>query len=434
MFCFGGGLIFSSFKHRAKNGRPLPPCLIFFRRDFLQARPHELLFDPAERERETRFHSTLAAAARRAVVRHAFTLCAAFGAGMSPPAWFLAVAPAPDHAWPGQGSPENPARVQAALQGVASARVPPPTRLNAWPTVSRATLATVHELSHLDWLDGTASLASPTKVADVEDEAEFTYASGGTRDAAVDAAAAAVDLTHRVLAPSGPRFALSLCRPPGHHAGSGAGGPGDDPSCAPSGFCFINSVAVAAKAARAASIDRVAIVDIDVHVGDGTASIFDADPSVLVIDCHEHGVWPGGGGVSHTGAARATINAPLPQGSGDAAAVAVAARVIGPALARFRPGIVLVSLGCDAHAGDPLGKLEFTRAAYRALGASVAGVGVPVAAVLEGGYSEAGLVDGVGGFVEGVLGGAVAACRLPSLTRDEEAAIAAVEAEHGLAR
>lgn len=374
----------------------------------------------------------LAAAARRAVARHAFTHLAAFRPGMSPPAWLLAVAPAPDHAWSGQGCPENPARVAAALQGVASARAPPPTRLDAWPTVSRATLAAVHTPSHLDWLDGTTVLPSPTKVADEEDEQEFTYAAAGTRDAAVAAAAAAVDLTHRVLAPSGPRFALSLCRPPGHHAGSGAGGPGDDPPCAPSGFCFVNNVAVAAKAARAASIDRVAIVDIDVHVGDGTASIFDDDSSVLVVDVHENGVWPGGGGVSATGAARATINAPLPPGSGDAAAVAVATRVIAPALARFGPGIVFVSLGCDAHVDDPLGKLQFTRTAYRALGAAVASASVPVVGVLEGGYSETGLVEGVGGFVEGVLSEPVATSHLPPVTPDEEAAIAAVEVEHGL--
>lgn len=354
----------------------------------------------------------------------------------APPPWLLAAAPAHAHAWPGVcGSPERPSRVEWALAGVARAGVPPPARLNAWPPAPRAALARVHAASYLAWLDASAALP-PTKVADVDDEAEFTYATPATRDAAVAAAGAALALVDAVLAPGGrgPRFALSLCRPPGHHAGSGAAGPGDAPAAAPSGFCFLNSAAVAAAAARAAphALPRVAVVDVDVHVGDGTANIFDEEAGVLVVDTHEAGVWPGGGSVAATGAAGATLNVPLPPGSGDAAAIAAARRVVAPALANFDPGLVIVSLGADAHAADPLAALAWTRAAYRAMGAAVASVGVPVVAVLEGGYSREGVEDGVAGFCEGVLLGGGASDAAPPLTAEEEDAVAAVVKQHGL--
>lgn len=347
---------------------------------------------------------------------------------------------APGHAWPVENvSPDSPARVDAALAGLAAACAAP-TALppGSWAPAPRAALEAVHDGAYLDWLEAASAAAKAgvqgaVKVADSDDEVEFTYATPSTAADAVTAAGACLEVTRRVLASPSPLLGLALVRPPGHHAGRGR-------PTAPSGFCFLNSVAVAAAAARRAGVDRVAILDIDVHVGDGTASIFAGDPSVLVLDVHEAGVWPGGGGVSERGSGEgdgATINVPLPPGAGDAAAAAVAARVVAPALARFQPALVIVSLGLDAHAADPLGGLAWTGEAYRFLGAAAASAARAHAsgklvAVLEGGYSAAGIADGVAGFVRGVERGVAEGAPAGTPPVDAEAAVAAVVAEHGL--
>jgi acetoin utilization deacetylase AcuC-like enzyme len=351
----------------------------------------------------------------------------------------VAASHAPGHAWPVPGiSPECPARVDAALTGAAAAGAAAPGP-STWPPASRAEIEAVHDGAYIEWLERASADAAasgrPTKAADSDDEVEFTYLTASTATDAALAAGACLHITRCVLSSPTPLLGLALVRPPGHHAARGR-------PAAPSGFCYINNVAVATAAAmRAGGVGRVAILDIDVHVGDGTASTFAADPAVLVLDVHEAGIWPGGGGVGETGEGEgvgATINVPLPRGAGDAAAAAVAARVIGPALARFKPELVIVSLGLDAHAADPLGGLAWTGAAYRALGAAAAAAarataGGKLVAVLEGGYSAEGIADGVAGFVRGAESEEGASSPPhPPLPPDAEAAIAAVIAEHGL--
>jgi acetoin utilization deacetylase AcuC-like enzyme len=151
------------------------------------------------------------------------------------------------------------------------------------------------------------------------------------------------------------RNAYALVRPPGHHAGPGGG-------C---GYCIFSNVAIAALGLRRQrGVDRVAIVDWDVHHGNGTQEVFWRDATVLVISLHQEDLFPPGSGtVEERGAGAgegATINVPLPAGSGRAAYTAALERVVLPALERFRPGFVLLASGLDASMNDPLGRMNLT--------------------------------------------------------------------------
>jgi acetoin utilization deacetylase AcuC-like enzyme len=149
--------------------------------------------------------------------------------------------------------------------------------------------------------------------------------------------------------------AYALVRPPGHHAGPAGG-------C---GYCVFSNVALAAlHLRRAHGLERVAIVDWDVHHGNGTQAAFWTDPSVLTVSLHQEDLFPPGSGtVQETGegaGAGTNINVPLPAGSGRAAYLAALDRVVVPALARFAPNFVLVACGLDASMNDPLGRMNLT--------------------------------------------------------------------------
>jgi acetoin utilization deacetylase AcuC-like enzyme len=181
-----------------------------------------------------------------------------------------------------------------------------------------------------------------------------------------------------------------------------------------SGFCLLNSMAIAVADLRAAGIARrIAIVDWDVHHGDGTQSIFDADPDLCYCSTHQSPLFPGTGAADErgTGAAVGTKhNRPLPPGSGDESFLATWNDDLLPAIAAFRPEAILVSAGFDAHVDDPLAELRVTEAGFGALaeavgavarGASVRGV----ALTLEGGYDLPALQDSAAASVEGLLRG-----------------------------
>ena len=173
-------------------------------------------------------------------------------------------------------------------------------------------------------------------------------------DAVVAASAARGDTTP---GPAG----FGLCRPPGHHAlPRGA-----------MGFCLFGTVSAAARHAQSAhGLAKVLIFDYDVHHGNGTNDIFRDDPSVLFVSAHEDGSYPGTGKASDVGEGDglgATINLPLPPGSGDAAALAAFDEIVAPAAARFQPDIVLVSAGYDAHWRDPLAGLNYRTGTYHRL-------------------------------------------------------------------
>ncbi|MEB3328597.1 MAG: histone deacetylase [Candidatus Sericytochromatia bacterium] len=234
---------------------------------------------------------------------------------------------------------------------------------------------------------------------------EDTVASPGTEAAARGSAGAAVAAAAAVLAGPG-RQAVALCRPPGHHA----------LPTETMGFCLYNNAALAARWAQVhGGLSRVAILDWDVHHGNGTEAIFADDPTVLFMSLHQHPNWPGTGRPTDigVGAGRGyTANVRLPLGTGDAGAMQALDEVFGPLVATFRPELVVVSAGFDAHWRDPLGRLGFTVTGYAALMRVVLGWAEELAAgrcvvLLEGGYDVEALAASLGAVVQVLRGGEV---------------------------
>jgi acetoin utilization deacetylase AcuC-like enzyme len=209
-----------------------------------------------------------------------------------------------------------------------------------------------------------------------------TYAAASTWEAACLAAGCAI----RAAEMGG----FALVRPPGHHALEDAA----------MGFCIFGNIAIAARHAQLElGFDRVAVVDFDVHHGNGTEALFRDDPSVLTVSLHQWPFWPGTGGPGSS--AEGIVNVPLEAGSGDEDYREAFAKVVEPAVRAFDPDLVLVAVGLDAHRDDPLAEMAVTADGFRELSRRCAALGPRVGAVLEGGYN----LGTLPGLVEAVIAG-----------------------------
>jgi len=260
------------------------------------------------------------------------------------------------------GHPESTARIHVLLSAF-------PEHVEAGPA-TRADLERVHSADYLDNLEHVTD----------ESWIDFdTYVTPTTFEAAMLAAGHTLEAVRR--------GGFALVRPPGHHASRDRA----------MGFCLVNNIAVAARYAQAElGLERVAILDWDIHHGNGTESIFWDDPSVFYVSLHAWPYYPGTGGPPDPdeetedipgGAGPTTLNIPIPGGTGDREFLQAFEEIACPAIEAFHPDILLASIGFDAHREDPLSPCTLTDDAYHRMANLAAGLAPRFAAVIEGGYN-----------------------------------------------
>ncbi len=287
-----------------------------------------------------------------------------------------------DHEGP-RGHPECPERLVAVSQALAE-REPVLERTVPRPAQEEEILR-VHDREHWSHIRQTAALDAvrldPDTFTCRESFAVARLAAGGSIDLAC------------AIAGGEAHYGIAAVRPPGHHAESDHA----------MGFCLFNNVAVAARALQATcGLDKLLILDWDVHHGNGTQHTFEDDPSVLYVSTHQFPYYPGTGDFREAGVGAGegtTVNIPMPAGCGDDEYVGALRRIVVPVARQFRPEMILVSCGFDAHRDDPLASMEVSQDGYRAMTAIVRRLaeelcGSRLFFVLEGGYAASGLIEG----------------------------------------
>jgi len=263
-------------------------------------------------------------------------------------------------------------------------------------------LARVHDREYVHRISETAG-----RVVALDPD---TFTSPETYEVALIAAGAAIDAVEHVLRGS-QRVALALVRPPGHHAERSRA----------MGFCLFNNVAVAAAHARTLGAHRVAIVDYDVHHGNGTQHVFESSPNVLYASTHQFPYYPGTGAADEIGVGSGrgfTVNLPMERGAVSEDYRLVFTEVVLPVVRQFKPDLVLVSAGFDAHERDPLANMRLTPGAFAAMTMELRAVAAEccdgrMVLVTEGGYDLHALAASLDAVVE-TLAGAIGPAKWPT--------------------
>jgi acetoin utilization deacetylase AcuC-like enzyme len=262
-------------------------------------------------------------------------------------------------------------------------------------------VATTEQLSRVHTTEYIASIAATSGRAVALDPDTFTSAE--SYGIALLAAGAGIDAVELAMGTSS-RAAFAMVRPPGHHAERNRA----------MGFCLFNNIAVAAAHARAKGAARVAIVDYDVHHGNGTQHMFESDPGVLYVSLHQFPFYPGTGAAGEIGSGAGkgfTVNVPLEVGAVDDDYRLAFSEVVVPVLKQYDPGLVLVSAGFDAHERDPLAGMRLTSAAFGAMTMELRNVAEGCCAgrmvlMTEGGYDLRALAESLDAAVESLAASA----------------------------
>ena len=295
-----------------------------------------------------------------------------------------------DHLTPA-GHPERPDRLRAIDRALGHERFRPLVRVEA-PAASLETIALCHPMQYV-----TAIRDASPKEGLLGLDADTTM-SPGSFEAALRAAGGAVHAVDEVMTGKAAN-AFVATRPPGHHT----------ETARPMGFCLFNNAAIAARyAQRQHGIERAAVVDFDVHHGNGSQDIFWSDRSVMYGSTHQMPLYPGTGAVSERGEHNTVVNAPLRPGDGGDEFRAAFETVILPRLRDFRPDLIVISAGFDAHMRDPLANLnlletDFDWATRKLMEVADASAGGRIVSVLEGGYDLEGLANSASAHVAALM-------------------------------
>jgi acetoin utilization deacetylase AcuC-like enzyme len=292
-----------------------------------------------------------------------------------------------------EGHPERPARMRAVQDALAA-----PAYASILREPAQMGTAEQAKLVHAaEYIDEIFDISPGEGFVGIDSD---TFVSAGTREAVLRAVGGCARAVDAVFARE-VRNAFVASRPPGHHAEWAKA----------MGFCFVNTAAMAARYAQSKhGAERVAIIDWDVHHGNGTQDIFWADKSVLYASTHQMPLYPGSGEASETGEHDTILNVPLAEGDDGLAFMQAFRSVILPRVVAFKPDLIVISAGFDAHHRDPLGGLRLTEedfawATRKLMELADTHAGGRVISVLEGGYDLKGLADSAAAHVAALMEG-----------------------------